>query len=84
MVRQRLFREDSLYRLSTITVEAPPQRARGPDVNLLGQHLVTVLNERSDPASRIVEAALQLLRRNNWPGNVRGFLPGGRSGNGAL
>jgi hypothetical protein len=44
MVQQRLFREDLLYRLSTITVEAPPQRTRGPDVDLLAQHFVIVLN----------------------------------------
>jgi DNA-binding NtrC family response regulator len=46
MVRQGLFREDLFYRLSTITVEVPPLRARGADVDLLAQHFVTVLNER--------------------------------------
>ncbi|HMK22055.1 MAG TPA: sigma-54 dependent transcriptional regulator [Terriglobales bacterium] len=74
MVRQGLFREDLFYRLSTITVEVPPLRARGDDVSLLAQHFTTVLNERFGSDKRISELALQLLRRHNWPGNVRELL----------
>ncbi len=74
MVRQGLFREDLFYRLSTITVEVPPLRARGADVDLLAQHFVTVLNERFGSSKQIGEAALELLRRHNWPGNVRELL----------
>jgi DNA-binding NtrC family response regulator len=74
MVRQGLFREDLFYRLSTITVEVPPLRTRGADVDLLAQHYVTVLNERFGSDKRIGEAALELLRRHNWPGNVRELL----------
>jgi len=71
MVRQGLFREDLFYRLSTISVEVPPLRARGADVELLAQHFVTTLNERFGSGKHISEEALQLLRRHNWPGNVR-------------
>jgi len=74
MVRQGLFREDLFYRLSTITVEVPPLRARGSDVNLLAQHFVTVLNERFGSSKQISEAALHLLQRHSWPGNVRELL----------
>ncbi len=74
MVRQGLFREDLFYRLSTITVEVPPLRNRGADVDLLAQHFVTVLNERFGSSKQIGEAALELLRRHNWPGNVRELL----------
>ncbi len=74
MVRQGLFREDLFYRLSTITVEVPPLRARGADVDLLSQHFVTALNERFGSGKRISEEALQLLRRHDWPGNVRELL----------
>jgi len=74
MVRQGLFREDLFYRLSTITVEVPPLRARGTDVDLLAQHFAIVLNERFSSNKQISEAALQLLRRHNWPGNVRELL----------
>jgi two-component system response regulator HydG len=74
MVRQGLFREDLFYRLSTITVEVPPLRARGADVELLAQHFVTVLNERFGSSKQIGDAALQLLRQHHWPGNVRELL----------
>ena len=74
MVRQGLFREDLFYRLSTITVEVPPLRARGSDVDLLAQHFVTVLNERFGSNKQISEAALQMLQRHTWPGNVRELL----------
>ena len=74
MVRQGLFREDLLYRLSTITLEVPPLRARGNDVDLLAQHFATVLNERFGSNKEISEAALEVLRCYKWPGNVRELL----------
>jgi len=74
MVRQGLFREDLFYRLSTITVEVPPLRARGTDVELLAQQFVATLNERFGSGKQISEEALQLLRGHTWPGNVRELL----------
>ena len=74
MVRQGLFREDLFYRLSTITVEVPPLRARGADVDLLAQQFVTMLNERFGSSKQISDEALELLRRHCWPGNVRELL----------
>jgi DNA-binding NtrC family response regulator len=74
MVRQGLFREDLFYRLSTITVEVPPLRARGADVDLLAQQFVAMLNERFGSNKQISEQALELLRCHNWPGNVRELL----------
>ena len=74
MVRQGLFREDLFYRLSTITVEVPPLRARTNDVELLAQYFADVLNERFGSNKRISEEALELLRGHTWPGNVRELL----------
>ncbi len=74
MVRQGLFREDLFYRLSTITIEVPPLRARSSDVELLAQHFVAMLNERFGSGKHISEPALHLLRRHSWPGNVRELL----------
>ncbi|MDE3187454.1 MAG: sigma-54-dependent Fis family transcriptional regulator, partial [Acidobacteriota bacterium] len=71
MVRQGLFREDLFYRLSTITVEVPPLRSRGSDVDLLAKQFVAKLNERFGSNKQISEEALELLRCHNWPGNVR-------------
>ncbi len=74
MVRQGHFRGDLFYRLSTITVEVPPLRARGADVELLAQHFAKVLNERFGSNRKISEEALELLRHHSWPGNVRELL----------
>ena len=74
MVRQGLFREDLFYRLSTISLEIPPLRHRGADIDLLAQHFVTVFNERFGSARRIGSDALGILRRLPWPGNVRELL----------
>jgi DNA-binding NtrC family response regulator len=74
MVRHGLFREDLFYRLSTITIEVPPLRARGGDVDLLAQRFVAMLNERFGSTTSISAEALELLRRHSWPGNVRELL----------
>lgn len=74
MVRQGAFREDLFYRLSTITLELPPLKQRGNDVDLLAKHFVATLNERFGTSRRIGEDALDVLRRHCWPGNVRELL----------
>ncbi len=71
MVRQGLFREDLLYRLSTIAIEIPPLRERRDDVELLARHFIAVLNERFGYGRRLGDSALAVLRRHAWPGNVR-------------
>jgi DNA-binding NtrC family response regulator len=74
MVRQGQFREDLYYRMSTITLELPPLRRRGSDVELLARHFVAAMNERFGSSKRLSEAALEVLRRHTWPGNVRELL----------
>jgi DNA-binding NtrC family response regulator len=74
MVRQGQFREDLYYRMSTISLEVPALRQRGPDVELLARHFVAVMNERFASSKRIGGAALEVLRRHSWPGNVRELL----------
>lgn len=74
MVHRGLFREDLFYRLSTITLDVPPLRARSGDVDLLAQQFTEMLNERFGSNKRISEEALALLRRHTWPGNVRELL----------
>jgi DNA-binding NtrC family response regulator len=74
MVRQGQFREDLYYRMSTISVELPPLRQRGSDVELLARHFVAAMNERFASSKRIGDAALGVLRRHTWPGNVRELL----------
>ena len=74
MARQGAFREDLYYRLSTITLRIPPLRERRADIELLAEHFVRMLNERSGAHKRISTSALEMLRRHEWPGNVRELL----------
>ena len=71
MVRKGLFREDLYYRMTTISLEIPPLRGRGGDVELLARHFVGVLNERFASSKNIGKEAMETLRRHSWPGNVR-------------
>ena len=74
MVGKGLFREDLFYRMSTITVEIPPLRKRGGDIELLARHFVKTLNERYGTAKVLGAGTLETLRSHAWPGNVRELL----------
>ena len=74
MVQKGLFRQDLYYRLSTITVEIPPLRARTGDIDLLVQQFAARLNLQFGSNKRFSDESLELLRRYSWPGNVRELL----------
>ncbi|MET0267712.1 MAG: sigma-54 dependent transcriptional regulator [Duganella sp.] len=62
------FRADLLYRLQVITIELPPLRARGGDLDLLVGHF---LQQAGGRGKRLSAAAQAALRAHDWPGNVR-------------
>ncbi|MFO1105922.1 MAG: sigma-54-dependent Fis family transcriptional regulator [Amaricoccus sp.] len=66
------FRRDLYYRISTVTIEVPPLRARGDDVLLLLEHFNRTIASRlgGDPLG-FAEGARDALRAYRWPGNVR-------------
>jgi DNA-binding NtrC family response regulator len=74
MVRQGLFREDLYYRMSTITINVPPLRDRRPDIALLADHFVRMLNDRFGVRRHLTAGAIDALERHDWPGNVRELL----------
>jgi transcriptional regulator with GAF, ATPase, and Fis domain len=66
------FRADLLYRLDVVRVELPPLRDRPEDIAPLADHFLRAFAEatgRSRP--RISIAALEVLKAQAWPGNVR-------------
>jgi DNA-binding NtrC family response regulator len=72
MVTKGLFREDLYYRLNVVAIELPPLRERGDDVLLLIDHFTAKYAADAErPAPRFTDAALDLLRRNSWSGNIR-------------
>lgn len=68
MVASGAFREDLYYRLRGATLELPPLRERGRDLELLVAHFLRELGASQLRPTPIVRAA---LRRYPWPGNVR-------------
>jgi DNA-binding NtrC family response regulator len=71
-VRDGQFRADLYYRLSVVTFTVPPLRDRDGDVELLATHFLTLHGRRyGKPGLTLDRAALALVRRHSWPGNIR-------------
>ena len=69
MVARGEFREDLYYRLRGATLELPPLRERGGDLELLAAHFLADQGYRQQPWPSA--HAWAALRRYPWPGNVR-------------
>ncbi len=72
LVEQGRFREDLLYRLNLISIRLPPLRERMEDLPLLADNFLQSLARvyRREPPA-LAERALEWMRAQNWPGNVR-------------
>ncbi|HEV8539362.1 MAG TPA: sigma 54-interacting transcriptional regulator [Bacteroidota bacterium] len=62
------FREDLYYRLNVMPIFLPPLRERKEDIPTLAQHF---LDEFSNKSKTFSPAALELLTKCEWRGNVR-------------
>ncbi|MBP1698060.1 MAG: sigma-54-dependent Fis family transcriptional regulator [Deltaproteobacteria bacterium] len=71
-VRDGLFRKDLFYRLNVIHIQAPPLRARKPDIPILVQYFVDkYCLEHKKEILEIPAKVLKHLQAYQWPGNVR-------------
>ncbi|MBI2368461.1 MAG: sigma 54-interacting transcriptional regulator [Deltaproteobacteria bacterium] len=71
-VREGRFREDLFYRLNVLPLELPSLRAREGDTALLIRHFLKLHGRRKGkPILEVDPAAMALLERYDWPGNVR-------------
>ena len=72
MVAQGKFRQDLYYRINVITLTQPPLRERIGDIPLLLTHFLHEFNQQTGKEiTGFNDAALQLLQRYSWQGNVR-------------
>lgn len=72
MIRNGRFREDLFFRLNTITVQVPPLRERGDDIELLFNYFALEFGEKHQRDPIVLdEDAIPLLYQYRWPGNVR-------------
>lgn len=67
LVRQKLFREDLLYRLNVLELRLPPLRERIEDIPLL----IHSYSEKQHHPVTFLPQAVQLLETQPYPGNIR-------------
>ncbi len=66
------FREDLYHRLSVIIVKVPALNERASDIPILVDHFLDqVCAEYNIPTKSIDSAAVKLLQKINWTGNIR-------------
>jgi len=72
MVIDNNFREDLLYRINTIHIEAPALRDRKGDTRILADFfLKQYMQKYNKPTLEISEQVFFKLEKYHWPGNVR-------------
>src|ERR1700731_2331688 len=66
------FREDLYYRLAVFPISLPPLHLRREDIPLLATRFLAIAAEQQrKPIAGLEPAALELLTKFDWPGNVR-------------
>lgn len=71
-VAQGEFRQDLFYRLNVVSLDLPPLRDRGKDVEILARIFTESLAQRYGmPTPKLSPELLLTLRSHSWPGNVR-------------
>ncbi|SFD36848.1 sigma-54-dependent transcriptional regulator [Algibacter pectinivorans] len=72
MISNQTFREDLFYRLTVIEINIAPLQERKEDIPLLvDKFLFKYGVEYKDRFVKITPDALEVLKRYNWPGNIR-------------
>jgi DNA-binding NtrC family response regulator len=72
MVNEGKFRQDLLYRINTVEVQAPPLRERPEDIPLLAEYFLQMYHQKYKTLQkRIGLHTLKRLQKHAWPGNIR-------------
>ena len=72
LIETGAFREDLYYRLKVINLEIPPLREHPEDIPGLAGHFIKTNNPKMGlNIENMTPAALALLKKYQWPGNIR-------------
>src|SRR5437667_7209669 len=70
-MKRGTFREDLYYRLNVFHIHIPPLRERYEDIQELARYILQRLNNRMGLWKELSNEAIDYLKSQNWPGNVR-------------
>ena len=71
-MKEKRFRSDLFFRISTIPLMVPPLRERVEDIPLLADFFLKKYSEENErPVRHITPEGLRPLMTYSWPGNVR-------------
>lgn len=71
-VKSGEFREDLFYRLNVVSLRVPPLRERASDIEAMALHFCAAASVANGRVGAMLDAdALDLLKGQPWPGNVR-------------
>ncbi len=72
IVREKKFRDDLYFRISTIPLSFPPLRERTEDIPILGRYLLNKLSaDLGRGEIQLNDDCVKALQSYSWPGNVR-------------
>ncbi len=72
LVRERRFRDDLYFRISTIPLSFPALRDRIEDIPTLAQYLLNKVSaDLGRGEMRLDQGCIQALQAYSWPGNIR-------------
>jgi transcriptional regulator with PAS, ATPase and Fis domain len=71
-IAQGRFRQDLFYRINVVSIQLPSLRSRSEDIlDLAAYFLESHIARHNTPVKPLSAAALRLLERHPWPGNIR-------------
>ncbi len=72
LIEQRKFRQDLYFRIKGVNISLPALRERAEDIPALADYfLKEAALEVGSKVGRISEAAMAVLEKYDWPGNIR-------------
>jgi two-component system, NtrC family, response regulator HydG len=72
IVKEKVFRQDLLYRINTIEIIVPPLRERKEDIPLLFEYFSLIFYQKYKTKPKTVpREVIRFLEEYSWPGNIR-------------
>lgn len=72
LIEKNILRKDLFYRLSTVTIDIPPLRARADDImRLTRSYLAKSIARYAKSAPTLDAEVIKVFEKYPWPGNVR-------------